>query len=80
MRRTDVVLHRASDELDASLKSQGQRTRRSGDALVVETEGEGVRVVLEAALAAGAIVFEVTPRSETLEDLFLREAILKPNA
>jgi hypothetical protein len=49
--------------------------------LVVETEGEGgVRAVLEASLAAGATVFEVTPHSETLEDLFLREAILKPSA
>jgi ABC-2 type transport system ATP-binding protein len=80
VRRTDVVLHGASEALAASLASQGHPTRRSGEALVIETEGEGaVRAVLEAALASGAVVFEVTPRSETLEDLFLREAILKPS-
>jgi ABC-2 type transport system ATP-binding protein len=81
VRRTDVVLHGASEELVRSLSTLGCRTRRATDGLIVETEGEGgVRAVLEASLAAGATVFEVTPRSETLEDLFLREAILKPNA
>jgi ABC-2 type transport system ATP-binding protein len=80
VRRTDIVLHQAPDSLVAALSAQNHRTRRTPEALVVETEGEGaVRGVLEAALAAGAIVFEVTPRSETLEELFLREAILKPN-
>jgi len=80
VRRTDVVLHGASDELAAPLAGHGHRTRRAGEALVVETEGQGgVRAVLEASLAANATVFEVTPRSETLEDLFLREAILKPS-
>lgn len=81
VRRTDVVLRGASEELAQSLSTLGYRTRRASDGLVVETQGEGgVRVVLETSLAAGATVFEVTPRSETLEDLFLREAILKPNA
>ncbi|HEX6273355.1 MAG TPA: ABC transporter ATP-binding protein [Polyangiaceae bacterium] len=81
VRRTDIVLHQASEELAAALAAAGHRTRRSGEALVVETEGEGaVRFVLEAALAGRASVFEVTPRSETLEELFLREAILKPSA
>jgi ABC-2 type transport system ATP-binding protein len=80
VRRTDIVLHQAPETLASSFNAQGHRTRRSGEALVVETEGEGaVRGVLDAALAAGAIVFEVTPRSETLEELFLREAILKPS-
>jgi ABC-2 type transport system ATP-binding protein len=80
VRRTDVVLHGASEELAAAFVAQGHRTRRAGEALVVETEGQGgVRAVLEVSLAAGATVFEVTPRSETLEDLFLREAIVKPS-
>jgi ABC-2 type transport system ATP-binding protein len=81
VQRTDVVLHGASDELAEGLAARGHKTRRAGDGLVVEAEGEGgVRAVLEASLAAGATVFEVTPRSETLEDLFLREAILKTSA
>src|SRR5262245_42200075 len=78
VRRTDIVLHEASDALGESLAALHYRTRRAGESLVVETEGqEGVRAVIEAAHAAGATVFEVTPRSETLEDLFLREAIFK---
>jgi ABC-2 type transport system ATP-binding protein len=78
VQRTDIVLRGASDELEKSLTAGGQTTRRAGDGLVVEAEGEAsVRSVLEASLAAGATVFEVTPRSETLEDLFLREAIVK---
>jgi ABC-2 type transport system ATP-binding protein len=80
VQRSDVVLKGASEELVRSLESQGHRTRRAGDSLIVETEGEGgVKSVLEASLGAGAGVFEVTPRNETLEDLFLREAILKPS-
>ncbi len=81
VQRTDVVLRGASEELAQSLAARGYTTRRAGDGLVVGAEGEGsVKTVLEAALLAGAIVFEVTPRSETLEDLFLREAILKTSA
>ena len=43
---------------------------------MVEVEGEArVREVLERSLRAGAQVVEVTPRRETLEDLFLRRAL-----
>jgi ABC-2 type transport system ATP-binding protein len=43
---------------------------------VVEVEGESnIPKVLESALASGARVIEVTPRRETLEDLFMRRAI-----
>jgi ABC-2 type transport system ATP-binding protein len=81
VQRIDVVLHGASEELAKGLAARGHKTRRASDGLVVEAAGEGgVRGVLEASLAAGATVFEVTPHSETLEDLFLREAILKTSA
>ena len=44
---------------------------------MVAVEGEGaVKQVLELAFASGANVVEVTPRHETLEDLFVREAIV----
>jgi ABC-2 type transport system ATP-binding protein len=44
--------------------------------MVVEVEGEKqVGDVLRAALDAGAQVIEVSPRRETLEDLFLRRAL-----
>jgi ABC-2 type transport system ATP-binding protein len=78
-RRTDVALHGASEELARTLAERGHASRRAGDTLLVEAEGEGgVRAVVEAAFADGAVLYEVTPRNETLEDLFLREVIMKP--
>jgi ABC-2 type transport system ATP-binding protein len=76
-RRTDIVLANASDELEREYAAAGHAPRRAAERLVVSAEGEAaVRVVLERALAAGASVVEVTPRTETLEDLFVREAIV----
>jgi ABC-2 type transport system ATP-binding protein len=80
-RRTDIVLAQATSELEEALAAAGHTVRRLGDRLVVEAEGEAaVRAVLERALAAGANLVEATPRHETLEDLFVREAILTPDA
>jgi ABC-2 type transport system ATP-binding protein len=74
-RRTDIVLAGASEELERALAA-GHGVRRAAERLVVSAEGdEAVRAVLERALAARASVLEVTPRTETLEDLFVREAI-----
>jgi ABC-2 type transport system ATP-binding protein len=81
VRRTDIVLVEASVELEQSLATAGHATRRANERLVVEAEGESaVKAVLERALAVGAHVVEATPRHETLEDLFVREAILKHDA
>jgi hypothetical protein len=58
------------------LVTLGHPVRRNGERLVVEAPGQAsVKEVLEAALAAGASVLEAAPRHETLEDLFVREAI-----
>jgi ABC-2 type transport system ATP-binding protein len=71
----------ANAELEQGFAAAGHATRRAGERLVVESEGESaVTGVLERALSVGARVVEVTPRHETLEDLFLREAILKHDA
>ena len=76
VRRTDIVLLGASEELESRLAAGGRAVRRDGERLVVEAPGQAsVKEVLEAALAAGASVLEVAPRHETLEDLFVREAI-----
>jgi ABC-2 type transport system ATP-binding protein len=81
VRRTDIVLEGAGAELEQGFVAAGHATRRAGERLVVEAEGEGaVKSVLEQALAAGARVVEATPRHETLEELFVREAILKHDA
>jgi len=76
VRRIEVTLGDASDELVRELTSQGAAPSRVGEHLVVEVEGESnIPKVLESALASGARVIEVTPRRETLEDLFMRRAI-----
>jgi hypothetical protein len=49
--------------------------------LVVQVEGaDPLRRVLEQALAAHLAVEQVVPRHETLEDLFMREAITSGDA
>jgi ABC-2 type transport system ATP-binding protein len=54
----------------------GHTVRALGEHTLIEVEGsEKVADVLRAALESGADVSEVTPRHETLEDLFVREAI-----
>jgi ABC-2 type transport system ATP-binding protein len=81
VQRTDIVLAEASAELEQKLSAAGHATRRANERLVVEAEGgSAVKAVLEQALAVGAHVVEATPRHETLEDLFVREAILKHDA
>jgi ABC-2 type transport system ATP-binding protein len=73
---TEVRLARAPDELHGTIERIGAKMQQRPDVLVVEVEGEAkVAEVLRAALDAGAQVLEVTPRRETLEDLFLRRAL-----
>jgi ABC-type multidrug transport system ATPase subunit len=76
VRRTDVALAGAGSELIERFSAAGHGVRTLGERVVVEIEGESkVAEVLRAALDAGASVSEVIPRHETLEDLFVREAI-----
>ena len=73
---TDVILAGAPEGLIQELTEAGLKASHRAGVLVVEVEGEArVKEVLERALAAGAQVVEVTPRRETLEDLFLRRAL-----
>ena len=74
--RTDVTLASAPKGLMPNLIERGFSVSERPEVLVVEVVGEGrVAEVLKAALEAGAQVVEVAPRRETLEDLFLRQAI-----
>jgi ABC-2 type transport system ATP-binding protein len=76
VRRTDVVLVGASEELERELQAAGHAVRRLGPRLVIEIEGEAkVNAILKRALELECVISEVTPRHETLEDLFVREAI-----
>ncbi len=79
VQRTDVVLSGDDAEFERACAEAGHDTHRVGERLVVAIEGKTrVNELLERALAAGLTVHEVTPRSETLEDLFVREAIAAP--
>jgi ABC-2 type transport system ATP-binding protein len=70
---TEVVLRPAAGGLPAL--PPGARQRQASDGVAVELpEGADVDAFLRAALALGASVLSVSPRKESLEDLFLREA------
>ncbi len=73
---TDVTLANAGPELREKLEAAGHLVRPRAEVVVVAIQGEAqVGAVLREALDAGAQVIEVTPRRETLEDLFMRRAL-----
>lgn len=75
-RRTEVTLAGAYGSVQAALAQQGCAIREVAGTLVVLAEGaDALADVLRRALDAGVSVEQVTPRHETLEDLFMREAI-----
>jgi ABC-2 type transport system ATP-binding protein len=70
---TEVVLGAGAGGLP--VLPAGARQRQSPDGVAVElVEGADVDAFLAAALAAGARVLSVSPRKESLEDIFVREA------
>ncbi|MFC1641707.1 ABC transporter ATP-binding protein [Myxococcota bacterium] len=77
--RTDVVVPdvpRLSDLFEETCRTEGHCIQRAGGRLVVTIEGlEKVSQVLRHAVDLGLLVAEVVPRTETLEALFMREAI-----
>ena len=63
-------------ELRAELEKMATEAHAVGQNLVVTVEGEAlVPDVLKKTLDGGGQVVAVTPRRETLEDLFLRRAM-----
>jgi ABC-2 type transport system ATP-binding protein len=75
-RRSEITVEGASEDLGRALESMATTVRRLGDVLVMEVEGEAaVRSAIEKTFAGGARVRSVTAKRETLEDLFVREAL-----
>ena len=75
-RRSEVTLAGVSEDLRRALAPLTSASRAVGDALVMEVEGDAaVRAVIERAFAEGARLRSVTAKRETLEDLFVREAL-----
>jgi ABC-2 type transport system ATP-binding protein len=76
VRCTEVAVGPASEDVASALRDAGATPRREGERWLVDVTGdEAVRHVLERALAAGARVESVTPKRETLEDVFVRRAL-----
>jgi ABC-2 type transport system ATP-binding protein len=76
---TEVALQPGAGGLPAL--PEGARPSQNPDGVVVELPpAADVNAFLGAALAAGARVVSVSPRKESLEDLFVREASAGPGA
>ncbi|MEI8255837.1 MAG: ABC transporter ATP-binding protein [Deltaproteobacteria bacterium] len=77
VRLVEIELAGVTDALRAELVARGCKVAPMGANVMFSTEGEAsVDAVLDAARSAGARVASVTPRRETLEDLFVRNALV----
>lgn len=78
-KRTTVVLVDEAEQMDAACRDAGHRIDRVGVRLHIHVEGRAeVQPLIQKAAALGLEVEQVTPRHESLEDLFVREAIAGP--
>lgn len=83
VKRTNLVIGGASEKFEENARDAGHQVSRMNDRLSLEVEGdERVTELVKAALEQGFTLLELVPRHETLEDLFVREAIeeVKPKA
>lgn len=83
VKRTNLVIGGASEEFEKNAREAGHQVSRVNDRLTLEVEGdERVAELVKTAMAEGFRLLELVPRHETLEDLFVREAIeeVKPEA
>jgi len=76
IRRSEITLNNPPDELIGELESLGQSTQRLGKSFVIDVQGDDVvKTVLSKALAKDVRIESVTPKRETLEDIFVRKAL-----
>ena len=75
-RRSELHISGVTDALKQELAKLGATMRPIGTSLALDLEGEdAVRDALACSLAAGATIESMTPKRETLEDLFVRRAL-----
>jgi ABC-2 type transport system ATP-binding protein len=73
---SEIVLEGASDELLATVARDARAVREVGaQRIVVVQDDQKKRAVVEAVLASGARLVSVTPKRETLEEVFVRRAL-----
>ncbi len=76
VRRHEITLIDPPADLSKELESLATSAQRSGKTFVLDVQGdESVKKVLERALAANVRVDAITPKRETLEDIFVRKAL-----
>jgi ABC-2 type transport system ATP-binding protein len=77
VRRTEIELEGASEALEAELVALGAKLGgRHKDAILLVVEGADARApVVARAIGGGATIRSLTEHKETLEDLFVREAL-----
>lgn len=74
--RHEITLRDPPDEIVEKLTAGTTKQQRVGRTLQVEVEGdEAVTQILRSALDAGVRIEAVTPKRETLEDIFVRKAL-----
>jgi ABC-2 type transport system ATP-binding protein len=75
-RRSEITLIDVPKELVAELSALARKAEVLNKSLVLDVQGDdAVRTILRRALAAEARVESVHPKRETLEDIFVREAL-----
>jgi ABC-2 type transport system ATP-binding protein len=81
VRRTHVELSGVGSELRSALLEEGTIIQETRDKLTLLVEGDhSVNPLLKRAIDAGAQVLSVAPERETLEDLFVRNAVTTTDA
>ncbi len=77
VRRSEITLADAPEDFAVELAQVTTHVKRVGKTLVVEVQGdEAIKGVLERALGRGVRIESLTPKRETLEDIFVRNALL----
>ncbi len=75
-RRTEISLYEVPDEAVTELTALAESSHRLGKTLVLDVQGDdAVRRVLEQALAKNVRIESLTPKRESLEDIFVRKAL-----
>jgi ABC-2 type transport system ATP-binding protein len=76
VKRSDVAVLGADAAFEAWCEAQGHRVQRLASRVVIAVEGQQkLPALLRHALDHNVEIVEIVPRHETLEDLFVREAI-----
>lgn len=79
--RTDVVISEPFDAVERLCEEHGWAKKIAGGRLRIEvSDRQAIELLLRQALQSGAEVQEVVPHHQTLEEIFVREALGSPGA